>query len=317
MFKHKNILITGGAGTLGYELTKQLLAYDPNKIIIYSRDDMKHARMQKHFNDDRLRFRIGDVRDFQRLKFAMDDADYVIHAAALKNVDRGEKDPLEYKKVIVDGAQNIIQACVDTGVTKCVALSTDKASNPANVYGTCKLLSDKLFLRSTENYIHCKFSVIRYGNVMGSNGSAVQLLRNQSSFEIFNKEMTRFWITINYAAALVLHLLRYSSGDELLIPKLPSKNVLDVFKLMNPKAAITETELRVGEKIHESMITEHESDKTYEFENFYLIGNSKFNGYQGELVDRNFTYTSDNNPWIATDDEILMMLDGQWIKTIN
>jgi len=273
LFKDKSILITGGAGTLGKVLVKKLLEYNPKKVIVFSRDDQKHASMEQEFgNPPRLRYWIGDIRDINRLRMAFQDVDYVIHTAALKHVDRGEANPLEYKHTIVDGAENIIQAAIECGVERVVALSTDKACSPFNVYGTCKLMSDKLFM-AANSFSKTKFSTIRYGNVIGSNGSIVQKLRasKDNIIRITDRTMTRFWITDKYASDLVIHLLEFMNGGELLIPKIPSCNVLEFLKSIKPNAKVIDIPIRPGEKIHETMFTKEDSRNIVNYRNYYIM----------------------------------------------
>lgn len=295
MFKDKSILITGGAGSLGKELVRKLLKCNPRKVVVFSRDDQKHALMEQEFgNPPRLRYWIGDIRDFDRLRMAFQGIDYVIHAAALKHVDRGEANPLEYKHTIVDGAENIIKAAIECGVEKVVALSTDKACSPFNVYGACKLMSDKLFM-AANSFSATDFSVIRYGNVVGSNGSVIQKLQNSNNNEIkiTNREMTRFWISIGYAGDLVMHLLEHMKGGELLVPKLKSSNVLTFLKSFKPDANVIDIPIRPGEKIHESMFTKEDSRMVLEYPKYYIMYQKfpapryrTFAGEVGKLIEK-------------------------------
>ena len=319
MFKDKTILITGGSGSLGQELTKQLLEFNPFKIIVYSRRDHDHAEMERKFNyNPKLRFFIGDVRDYERLNLALHDVDYVIHTASLKHIDRAEYNPIEYKKTIVDGAENVIRACLEQNVKKCVALSTDKASNPSGVYGSAKLISDKLFMASNL-YSRTKFSVIRYGNVIDSNGSMTQKISNSADdiINITDRRMTRFWITKKYAAELVLHLLDNMSGNEMLIPKLPTCNVLDFLKAMKPKAKIVDIPIRPSEKIHESMLLSEDSRNTLDFDSYYisypkLPENKTFAGKVGTELKDGFEYKSSNKNWVLTNTDVYDILNGRF-----
>jgi UDP-N-acetylglucosamine 4,6-dehydratase len=307
-FKDKTILITGGAGTLGQELTRQLLEHNPRRLIIFSRDDQKHFIMEKKFNNDyRLRFFIGDIRDYERLKLALVGVDYVFHTAALKHIDRAEYNSIEYKRTIVDGAENVIRACIEEKVTKCVFLSTDKASNSLGVYGSAKLLSDKLAIAANK-YSKTKFAVIRYGNVIGSNGSIIQKMQSDNSniIEITDRQMTRFWISLPYAAKLTCFLMENMNGGEILIPKIPSSNVLTFFKAMKPNAKIVDIPIRPAEKIHESMILEEDARYGIEYYNYYIIYPSlpkhlTFAGEVGKQIKKGFSYTSENNIEFLTD----------------
>lgn len=315
----KVVLITGGAGSLGKALTKSLLAMTPGprKIIILSRDDQKHFQMEQQFKDKRIRYLIGDTKDFNRLCIAFKDVDYVIHAAALKHVDRGEYNSMEYKHNIIDSAEAVIMAAIECKVKRIVALSTDKSSSPANFYGTAKLASDRMFINANQMTPNTRFAVVRYGNVIGSNGSATQQLTNRKDDEIviYDERMTRFWITLDYAAYLVIMLLTGMQGGELLIPKLPAMSVLAMFKVIKPNATITKGNIRPGEKIHESMITVDDAMNTYEYPHYFIIwphGTRKTTFFedQGKGVCDGFSYTSQNDPWRLNPDEALLMVGG-------
>lgn len=314
MFKGKSIFISGGTGSLGHELVRQLLPYNPRKIIIYSRDDHKQKRMAESFNSPLLRFITGDVRDANRLKFALNGVDLVFHTASLKHVDLSEYNPFEYKSIIVDGAQNIIEACLERGVKKCVALSTDKAHSPVSIYASSKALSDRLFMAANQ-YSLTKFSVIRYGNVINSNGSITNT--KSDIINITDIRMTRFWITLRRAAELTIHLLRYSNGNELMIPKIPSSNVLDFLKVVNSShTQIKEIGIRSGEKLNESMFGVEDCINMLEFSNYYLmysqlpnIHERTFAGEVGKLVIP-FEYCSGTNSWNIGLPEIKKLLDG-------
>lgn len=235
MFKRKTILITGITGTLGQELTKQLLIYNPGKIVGISRRDNDQEIMDRKFNNPLLRFHIGDVRNYDRLSRSMEGVDYVFHTSASKHIHRGEQDVLEYKSNIADAAECIIRACIANNVKKCVALSTDKATSSTSVYGSAKALSDRMFIAASKCYAKTKFSVIRYGNIIASNGSIVKTLNETKSntLNVTNPDMTRYWLNIERAGELVIHLLKYSNGGELLIPKIPSCNIVDFFKAIH------------------------------------------------------------------------------------
>lgn len=321
MFEGKSILITGGAGSLGKELVKKLLQCNPRKIVVFSRDDQKHALMEQEYgHPKKLRYWIGDIKDLDRLRIAFQGIDYVIHCAALKHVERGEDNPIEYKHTIVDGAENIIQAAIECGVDRVIALSTDKACAPFNTYGACKLMSDKLFM-AANSFSKTKFSVIRYGNVIGSNGSIIDKMKRNPSNEIkiTNRDMTRFWITLDYATELVLHLLDTMNGGELLIPKLPSMNVLEFLKAFSPpNAKIIDVPIRAGEKIHESMFTAEDSRMVVEYLNYYIMyqvlptkQRIVYDGQVGQTVGA-FDYNSYNNHWKLKSKDVVEMMSGEY-----
>lgn len=283
---NKNILITGGTGSFGKYLTQKLLkSYKPKKIVIFSRDEQKQYEMKNSIEKKYikiLRFFIGDVRDLNRLKIAMDDIDIVVHAAALKHVPIAEYNPFEFIKTNVIGAQNIIEATFNSKVQKVIALSTDKAAAPINLYGATKLTSDKLFV-AANNHIGFKkisYSVVRYGNVMKSRGSVVPLFlkqKNSGTFTVTHKDMTRFNITLDQGAEFVINSLRLMHGGEIFVPKIPSFKIVDLAKSISPKNKIKYTGIRPGEKLHEEMITESDSINTLEFSKFYtIVPNSEF-----------------------------------------
>jgi UDP-N-acetylglucosamine 4,6-dehydratase/5-epimerase len=309
MFKRKNILITGGAGALGRELTKQLLLENPGKIVIYSRDDNKHALMEREFNDERIRYIIGDIRNYERLQTACKDIDIIIHTASLKHVERGEYNLLEYKSVIVDGAENIIKVCMNNPkIKKVVALSTDKASNSFNLYGSAKLLSDKMFV-SANRICDTKFSVIRYGNVINSTGSLLTKVSKGDIIPLTHSDMSRFWITLEYASKLVLFLCNNMDGGEIFIPKIPSCGVKDFLELQYGECDFKLIGIREGEKLHESMFLKSDCMYMMEYEYFYIIYPyipkvEKFGDYIGERFN-DFDYTSDTNEWVLDDLETL------------
>ena len=275
----KNILITGGTGSFGKNLTLFLLKnYNPKKIIIFSRDELKQSQMMSELKQHNkvLRFFIGDVRDYPRLKLAMRDVDYVFHAAALKHVPLAEYNPFEAVKTNILGAQNIIDASYENNVKSVLALSTDKASSPVNIYGATKLASDKLFI-SANNYKgkqKTKFSVVRYGNVMGSRGSVVPVffkLLNHQFFPITDKRMTRFNITLEEAVNFVLNSLKIMKGGEIFVPKIPSFRVIDLAKAFDATKKIKIIGMRPGEKLHEEMVSIGDSINTIEYKNSYII----------------------------------------------
>lgn len=279
MINNKNILITGGTGSFGKSLLNYLLKnFKPKKVIVYSRDELKQSQMMNDFTSYQsiLRFFIGDVRDYSRLKLATRDVDIVFHAAALKNVPLAEYNPFEAVKTNIMGAQNVIDVCYENNVKNCLALSTDKASSPVNLYGATKLASDKLFI-SANNYkgnLKTRFSVVRYGNVMGSRGSIIPVLinaKNKSFFPITDKRMTRFNITLNQAVEFVLFSLKIMKGGEIFVPKIPSFKIIDLAKAIDPNKRIKFIGVRPGEKIHEEMVSVGDSINTIEYKNSYII----------------------------------------------
>ena len=281
MFNNKNILITGGTGSFGKSLIQYLLKnFKPKKIVVYSRDELKQSQMisqlQNNSKNKILRFFIGDVRDFERLKTAMNKVDIVFHAAALKNVPIAEYNPFEAIKTNILGAQNVIQACIENKVDKVIALSTDKASSPINLYGATKLASDKLFI-AANNYVgkaKTKFAVVRYGNVMGSRGSIIPIFlqfKSQTHLPITDKRMTRFNITLNEAIKFVINCLKIIKGGEIFVPKIPSIKVTDLAKAIYPQKKLKIIGLRPGEKLHEEMVSTAESLNTIEYKNLLII----------------------------------------------
>jgi len=320
MLNGKTILVTGGTGSFGKKFTRMVLdRYDVNKLIIFSRDELKQAQMRAEFGDNpKLRFFIGDVRDKERLYRAFDGVDVVIHAAALKRVPECEYNPFEAIKTNVIGAQNIIDAAIDRGVSKIVALSTDKAVNPINLYGATKLCSDKLFIAGN-SYVGSKdtrFAVVRYGNVVGSRGSVVPLflqLKEAGKLPITDPRMTRFWITLEEGVEMVFAALEKMQGGEIFVPKIPSMKITDLAEAIAPECELEIVGIRPGEKLHESLITGSDARHTLEFENYYIIqpefswwklGNHK----DGKPLTDDFEYTSDKNEEWLTVDEMREML---------
>ena len=281
MLNSKSILITGGTGSLGKELTKTILEKWPNvkRLVIYSRDEQKQFQMAQEFPEHKykaIRYFIGDVRDFERLKRAFNGIDYVIHAAAMKHVHIAEYNPDECVKTNIGGAQNVIQAALETQVENVVALSTDKACAPINLYGATKLTSDKLFVSANKIRGHrkIKFSVVRYGNVMGSNGSVIPFFlnkRKEGVLPITDPNMTRFNISLKEGVDIVLYALSTAWGGELFVPKIPSYNIMDVAKAIDPNCECKIVGIRPGEKIHEEMITTSDSFTTYDLGRYYVI----------------------------------------------
>ncbi len=311
MLNNKSILITGGTGSFGHQFVNYILKnYNPKKIIIYSRDEYKQFIMANEYKEfkDILRFFIGDVRDESRLKRAMNGVDYVVHAAALKQVPACEYNPIEAIKTNVNGAVNVINASLDTGVKKVVALSTDKSVNPINLYGGTKLVSDKLFIAanaySGEN--GTVFSIVRYGNVAGSRGSVIPFFDNiiksgGTKLPITDYRMTRFWISLDEGVKLVIKALEESNGGETFISKIPSFKITDLAQAMLPGCDMPEVGIREGEKLHEIMITTEDSLHTYEYEKHYIVY-PQMNYWDekkvipgGRKLEYGFSYSSDNN----------------------
>ena len=317
MFQNSSILITGGTGSFGNAIVPMTLKkFNPKKIIIFSRDEMKQWEMAKQFNsDNRVRFLIGDVRDKDRLYRAVDDVDYVVHAAATKIVPTAEYDPFECVKTNVIGAMNIIDVCIDKKVKKIIALSTDKASSPTNLYGATKLTSDRLFIagNSYTGEHNTIFSVVRYGNVMGSRGSVIPFFNSipkDKPIPITDKRMTRFMISLEDAVKVVWHSFQDMQGGEIYIKKIPSMKVVDIALAVNKSAKQVEVGIRAGEKLHEQMISQEDSMYTYEYPEYFKILPSINNWYKdpkrinnGMKVDENFSYSSDiNKEWMKVTD---------------
>lgn len=316
MFNDSCILITGGTGSFGNTFIPMTLAkYKPKKLVIYSRDEMKQWDMAKKYaDDDRVRFFIGDVRDRERLYRALDGIDYVVHAAATKIVPTAEYNPFECVKTNVNGAMNLIDACIDKGVKRVVALSTDKASSPANLYGATKLASDKLFVagNSYAGGHETRFAVVRYGNVMGSRGSVIPFflsLRDKSDLPITDERMTRFMITLEQGVELVWHAFDDMEGGEIYVKKIPSMKMTDLARAISPQAKLKIVGIRPGEKLHEQMISPEDSYYTYEYRDHFKIlpainnwGTSEARIKDGKKVADGFSYTSDNNhEWMSID----------------
>ena len=321
MFKNKNILITGGTGSLGKAITKYLLKHYPTikKIIIFSRDEQKQFVMAQEFDEKQfpqLRFFIGDVRDCERLKRAFQGVDYVIHAAAMKHVHIAEYNPDECVKTNIGGAENVIKAALATDVKRVVALSTDKACAPINLYGATKLTSDKLFVAANniKGSKDIKFSVVRYGNVMGSNGSVIPFFIQKKNTDgvlpITVEKMTRFNITLAGGVNMVIHALENSWGGEIFIPKIPSYRIVDVAEAVGPECKKIVVGIRPGEKIHEEMISSSDSFFTYDLGKYYTIIPQKpiwnlkeyINSTSAVLVPEGFYYNSENNSeWETVD----------------
>lgn len=323
MFNNKSILITGGTGSFGKEFVRTLLSkYSPEKIIIYSRDEYKQFIMGQMFNDERMRFFLGDVRDQDRLTMATKGVDIVVHAAALKQVPAAEYNPIECIKTNIHGAESVINACLQNDVEHVVALSTDKAANPINLYGATKLASDKLFV-AANNLVGdgpTRFAVVRYGNVVGSRGSVLpffkKLLDSDAEYlPITDSRMTRFWITLPQGVQFVEHAFQRMKGGEVFIPKIPSIKITDLASSLAPDLPQKVVGIRPGEKLHEIMCPSDASNRTLEFNDHYVIKptitfghavNYEINnlGEQGKLVNDGFEYNSGNNPWFLTVEEL-------------
>jgi UDP-N-acetylglucosamine 4,6-dehydratase len=316
-----SILLTGGTGSFGKAFLRYALdQLDPRRVVIFSRDELKQYEMRQTFGDDeRLRWFIGDIRDRERLMRAMHDVQYVVHAAALKQVDTAEYNPFEYVKTNVQGSQNVIEAAIDSGVEKVVALSTDKASSPINLYGATKLVADKLFV-SANHYAashRTRFSVVRYGNVMGSRGSVIPFFRRLAeqgeSLPITDKRMTRFWITLDQAVRFVVDSFTMMRGGELYVPRIPSMRIVDLAAAVAPDCLMHEVGVRPGEKLHEEMIAPDDSHRTVKLADRYVVMPTIATwGYVppqgGEPVSEGFSYRSDSNDmWLSPDDLRAMM----------
>lgn len=326
MLNNKTILITGGTGSFGKCFTKYVLEhYNPKKIIIYSRDEFKQFIMSNEFRDyeEKLRFFIGDVRDKERMKRAFEGVDYVIHAAALKQVPACEYNPNEAIKTNIHGAQNVIDAALDSDVKKVVALSTDKAVNPVNLYGGTKLVSDKLFVAANA-YAGNKdisFSIVRYGNVAGSRGSIIPLFydliqKGADELPITDLRMTRFWISLTEGVELVIKALEEAKGGETFISKIPSFKITDLAEAMLPGCKLKEIGIRPGEKLHEIMVTVEDSGNTYEYDKHFIVypqmvwNDKQQPDLSGRKVEDGFAYSSDNNNHWLSVEEIRTLLEN-------
>ena len=334
--KNKSILITGGTGSLGNALVDKFFELKLfRKIIIFSRDELKQSQMLKKYSNldkkDVLRFFIGDVRDYDRLNLALKDVDFVIHAAALKHVDIAEYNPMEFIKTNIDGASNVVKACLQNNIQKVIALSTDKAANPINLYGASKLVSDKIFVSGNNiaGLNKTRFVVVRYGNVINSRGSILPFFKklnesNQKFFPITHHEMTRFFITLEQSVNLILNSFYNSLGGEVIIPKIPSVKIIDIARAINPKKKIKIIGIRPGEKLHEILCSKDEANLTVEFKDYYILKPTiKYvdrkinflknkNGSVGKKVKVNFEYSSLNNI-----EYLNKNLLGKIIKKIN
>ena len=326
MFNDKQILITGGTGSFGHKFIEMTLKkYKPRRLVVYSRDEMKQWEMAKLYpNNEQIRFFIGDVRDKDRLSRALDGIDFVVHAAATKIVPTAEYNPFECVKTNINGAMNVIDACIDKGISRVVALSTDKASNPVNLYGATKLASDKLFIagNSYAGANSTRFAVVRYGNVMGSRGSVIPFFSSipkGQKIPITHQDMTRFMISLEEAVELVWHSFDDMVGGEIYVKKIPSMKVTDLAKTLAPEAEFDFIGIRPGEKMHEQMIGYEDAPFTYEYPEHYKIlpsihswGLDPTRINDGERVPSDFTYTSDNNiEWMSSYELKLWLEDNK------
>lgn len=309
-----SLLITGGTGSFGKAFLRHVLEKaGPRRVAILSRDELKQSEMRAEFTDDRLRWFIGDIRDRDRLVRAMHGVDYVVHAAALKQVDTAEYNPFEYVKTNIIGSQNVIDAAIDAGVKKVVALSTDKASSPINLYGATKLTADKLFI-AANNYSYSfgtRLAVVRYGNVMGSRGSVIPLFRKLAAegqpLPITHPDMTRFWITLDHAVEFVIQAFDTMSGGELYVPRIPSMRITDLVEAVAPGSPTVVIGVRPGEKLHEEMISADDSYRTITQDDRYVVQPTVrewwFITPEGTPVPEGFSYRSDtNDQWLGVDD---------------
>jgi len=330
MFNAKTILITGGTGSFGKKFVKTILArYNPKKVIVYSRDELKQFEMAGEYNAPCMRYFIGDVRDADRLTKAMDGVDFVVHAAALKHVPIAEYNPMECIKTNINGAQNVIDAALHNGIEKVVALSTDKAANPINLYGATKLASDKLFVAANniKGSKKTTFSVVRYGNVVGSRGSVVPFFKKLvadgvKEIPITDARMTRFWITLEEGVEFVLSSFKRMQGGEIFVPKIPSMRVVDLALALAPELPMKIIGIRPGEKLHEIMCPADDSHRTIEFKDHFVIEPTiKFTdttidyfsnplGESGKSVAEGFEYSSEKNDWWLGNDEMLKLIEG-------
>jgi len=324
MLDGKNVLITGGTGSFGKKATEIILKrYKPNKLIIFSRDELKQFEMAQQFPDSKygcMRYFIGDVRDKERLDRAFRNVDFVIHAAALKQVPAAEYNPFEAVKTNILGAQNVINVAIDQHVKKVVALSTDKAANPINLYGATKLCSDKLFIAGN-SYVgrdDTTFSVVRYGNVLGSRGSVIPFFMERKKtgvLSITDPRMTRFWITLEQGVDFVLKCFERMVGGELFVPKIPSMKIMDLAKAICPDCEMKIVGIRAGEKLYEVMVPKDDARRTLEYADYYLIQpdfryfERRFNGEKGKPVPNGFEYNSGTNPWFLSTDEMNEMIE--------
>jgi UDP-N-acetylglucosamine 4,6-dehydratase/5-epimerase len=317
---NKSVLITGGTGSFGKAFVRKVLKeHDVKRLVIYSRDELKQFDMQQEFDGSNIRYFLGDVRDEKRLERALSGIDTIVHAAAMKQVVASEYNPIECILTNVIGAENVINASLNTGVKHVIALSTDKAVNPLNLYGATKLCSDKLFISANNmsGANGCVFSVVRYGNVIGSRGSVVPVFQKQLStgkLTITDERMTRFWLTLEQSTDFVISSLGRMIGGEIFVPKIPSMKIIDLAKTMGPDCEIEVIGIRPGEKLHEILIPRDEMRNTYEFDSFVVVrpafnmrssdtdAHTEYDGVKGRLITEDFEYDSgNNNLWVSRD----------------
>lgn len=324
----KSVLVTGATGSFGKRFVRTVLdRHNPKRLVVFSRDELKQFEMQQFFRDVRLRYVLGDVRDRERLYHALDGIEVVVHAAAMKQVPASEHNPMEAIRTNVLGAGNVISACIDQGVERVIALSTDKAANPANLYGATKLCSDKLFVAANilAEPQRTRFSVVRYGNVIGSRGSVIPFFmqrRVSGVLPITDPRMTRFWITLGEGVQFVVDCLDRMRGGEVFVPKIPSMNIMDVAKVVAPECRTEIIGIRPGEKLHEIMITPDDAWNTAEFDDHYVIQPATdwwnradyLAASGGKPVEEGFMYSSDSNPNWMLPAELRALLDGEPIE---
>ncbi len=327
----KSVLVTGATGSFGKRFVRALLEkHNPKRIVVFSRDELKQFEMQQSVNAPNMRYFLGDVRDKERLHRALDGVDTVIHAAAMKQVPASEYNPMEAIKTNIIGAENVINTCIDQGVKHVIALSTDKAANPANLYGATKLCSDKLFVAANvlSRRHRTRFSVVRYGNVIGSRGSVIPFfmkMRQSGCLPITDPRMTRFWITLDQGVKFVIDCLERMHGGEIFVPKIPSMNIMDIAKVVAPECETEVVGIRPGEKLHEIMITSDDAINAVEFEDHFVIQPPAVAGAQwdqeqylaetgGKRVEEGFQYSSDQNTDWMTVDGLKVLLERETIE---
>ena len=329
MLNDKVVLITGGTGSFGQRFLRMVLErFTPKKLIIFSRDELKQQQMVQRWPErtyPAIRYFLGDVRDADRLRRAFDGVDIVVHAAALKQVPAAEYNPLEAIKTNVLGAANIIDAAIDRNVKKVIALSTDKAVNPVNLYGATKLCAEKLFVAANNysGYHDTRFGVVRYGNVVGSRGSVIPLfmkMRAKGTVTITDPRMTRFWLTVEHSASFVLDSLNRMHGGEIFVPKIPSMNLSDLADAIVPNCKKNIVGIRPGEKLHEVLLTEDEARIAREFDDYYVIEpvfseDAKRRWAHGKPLPDNYQYSSLTNPWQLTSEDLLRLVSSVEIET--
>lgn len=321
-WQDKTVLLTGGTGSFGKKFVEiALKKYRPKKLIVFSRDELKQFEMQQQFRDPILRYFLGDVRDRERLQRALNGVDIVVHAAALKQIPACEYNPIEAVKTNVLGAQNIIEACLDNGVQNVIALSTDKAANPVNLYGATKLVSDKLFVagNSYSGAGGTRFSAVRYGNVIGSRGSVIPFFKERRSsgeLPITDIRMTRFFITLEQGVEFVFSCFDRMQGGEIFVPKIPSMRIVDLAQALAPECKLKVVGIRPGEKIHETMVPRDEAHHTLEFDSYFIVEPTfpwwgQANRTGGKRVPDDFSYSSDNNTWWLTEAELKKLIGNE------